>query len=74
MKILWLAVLLGGCLILSGCVSVHLIPTELPLPERPDIVFRSVPPDICLDEPGANKLLRYFQELDAFRRAWKRLQ
>ena len=66
-------VLLVG-LLLAGCVNVQVIPTSLPLPEQPELTFKSCPPDICLSEEDANKLDKYFQKLDAFRDAWQRLR
>ena len=69
------SLLLGIILmILAGCVSVQVIPTELPLPIMPEMQFVSREGTICLSEPDANKLLRYFQQLDAFRKAWERLR
>ena len=59
---------------LASCVSVQVIPTELPLPIMPEMQFVSREGTICLSEPDANKLLRYFQQLDAFRKAWERLR
>ena len=70
-RILLTGILLVG---LASCVSVRVIPTELPLPIIPDVQFVSREGTICLSEPDANKLLRYLQQLDAFRKAWERLR
>ena len=68
--------LLLGIILLSlvGCVSVNVIPTDLPLPIMPEIQFVPSGDTICLSEPDANKLSRYLQQLDAFRQAWERLR
>ena len=68
--------LLTGILLVSlaSCVSVQVIPTELPLPIMPEMQFVSREGTICLSEPDANKLLRYLQQLDVFRKAWERLR
>ena len=71
LRILLVSILLVS---LAGCVSVQVIPTELPLPIMPEMQFVSREGTICLSEPDANKLLRYFQQLDAFRKAWERLR
>ena len=61
-------------LVLVGCVSVNVVPTALPLPEAPEILF--VPSDglVCLSESEANSLGKYFDQLNAFRAAWERLR
>lgn len=61
-------------LALTGCSNIQVVPTALPLPEAPEIVFKSCPPDVCLSESDANKLDRYFQALETFRATWQRLQ
>ena len=61
-------------LALTGCVSVNVVPTELPLPIRPTMTFTAGVNQVCLSEPDANKLLHYFQQLDAFQAAWERLR
>lgn len=71
LRILLVSILLVS---LAGCVSVQVIPTELPLPIMPEMQFVPREGTICLSEPDANKLLRYFQQLDAFRKAWERLR
>ena len=59
----------------AGCVSVNVIPTDLPLPQAPELHFDLVGgSSICLDQTDANKLRRYFDELNAFRHAWERLR
>ena len=69
-----LASVLLASLLLVGCVSVNVIPTELPLPVMPEIQFMSSEGTICLSEADANKLSKYLQQLDAFRAAWERLR
>lgn len=69
----WLAYPLLA-LLLSACVSVNVIPTDLPLPIMPAVQFVSSQDTVCLSEPDANKLLHYFQQLEAFRQAWERLR
>lgn len=59
---------------LAGCISLNIIPTDLPLPQSPQIAFKSCGPDICLTPTDANRLDRYFQEMAAFRGAWERLR
>ena len=68
--------LLLGIILLSlvGCVSVNVIPTDLPLPIMPEIQFVSSEGTICLSEADANKLSKYLQQLEAFRSAWERLR
>ena len=61
-------------LVLVGCVNVQVVPTALPLPEAPELTFKSCPPDICLSEQDANKLDKYLRQLNAFREAWERLR
>ena len=70
-KSLLLGIILVG---LAGCVSVNIIPTELPLPILPEIQFVSSGDTICLSEADANKLSKYLQQLEAFRAAWERLR
>ena len=69
-----LASLLLASLLLGACVSVNVIPTALPLPEFPELTFKSCPPDICLSEQDANRLNKYLQQMEAFRSAWERLR
>lgn len=73
----WVA--LGTLIVLSflalvGCVSVSIIPTELPLPIMPELQFVSSGGTICLSEADANKLSKFLDQLNAFRAAWERLR
>ena len=70
-KSLLLGIILLG---LAGCVSVNVVPTALPLPEAPELTFISQTGQICLSEGDANKLRKYFDQLNAFRVAWERLR
>ena len=67
---LWLIAI--GILVF-GCVSVA-VPTDLRLPAFPNLTFISRYETVCLLEPDADKLLRYLEEVEAFRESWQRLQ
>ena len=67
-----LVVLIG--MLLTSCISLNVVPTALPLPEAPELTFKSCPPDICLSEQDANRLNKYLQQMEAFRSAWERLR
>ena len=69
-----LASMLLTSLLLGGCVSLSIIPTELPLPVMPEIQFVPSGDTICLSTTDANKLSKYLQQLEAFRAAWERLR
>ena len=70
-KSLLLGIILVG---LAGCISVNVIPTELPLPVMPEIQFVSSEGTICLSEADADKLRKFLDQLNAFRAAWERLR
>ena len=69
-----LASMLLASLLLGACVSVNVIPTALPLPEAPELMFISQTGQICLSEADANKLGKYLDSLNAFRAVWNRLR
>ena len=61
--------------LVAGCVSVHVVPTALPLPESPELRFTVCQPGrVCLDERDGNALRRYLDSMAAFRAAWERLR
>ena len=69
-----LASMLLASLLLGGCISLQIIPTSLPLPEAPELMFLSQTEQICLSEADANKLGKYLDSLNAFRAVWNRLR
>ena len=58
---------------LSGCVSIHIVPEGLPIPEAPPLHFDAAGP-VCLSEQDGNLLRQYFDKLGAFQEAWERLR
>lgn len=58
-------------LLLTGCVRVAYEP-DLPMPERPPIVFFLENGNVCLSQEDADKLAKFLDKLNAFEESRQR--
>jgi hypothetical protein len=65
--------LILGVLLLGGCAFWRGEPTALRFPEPPAIGFYDADGAVCMTGSDADRLARWLDELNAFRRARERL-
>lgn len=70
----WWTILISLALSLTACASYRPLPTDLPFPQKPTLMWMLKDESVCLTEDGANKYRRWVDELSAFDHAWKRLR